>query len=122
MKMKCFLIIISILVCAASAAENKPYPWLKEYKAENILKQRISTPAGYERIKLEKSSFCQWLRGLPLKPGAPKVMLFNGEPKPKQDMHAAVIDIDTGKKDLQQCADAVIRLRTEYLFSQKRYK
>jgi hypothetical protein len=48
-------------------------------------------------------------------------MLHNGQPKSNQSTHEAVLDLDTGREDLQQCADAVIRLRAEYLFSQGRY-
>ncbi len=44
-------------------------------------------------------------------------MLFNGQRKPRQDAHAAVFDIDVEKRDLQQCADAVMRLRAEWLWS-----
>jgi hypothetical protein len=93
------------------------YAWAKMYNAIQSLENRIATPSGYERMAFPKGSFGEWLRGLPLKPGKPKVMLFNGEQKYNQDVQAAVLDIDVGKRDLQQCADAVMRLRGEYLFS-----
>jgi hypothetical protein len=47
------------------------------------------------------------------------VLLFDGRKKPRQDVHAAVIAIDVGTRDLQQCADAVMRLRAEYLWSER---
>jgi hypothetical protein len=53
--------------------------------------------------------------------GAP-VMTFSGWPKWRQDVHAAVIDIDVGKRDLQQCADAIMRLRGEWLYASGRQK
>lgn len=58
---------------------------------------------------------------MPLKPGKPDVRLYNGSLKSNQAAHHAVLDIDTGTRNLQQCADAVIRLRAEYLYSNKKY-
>lgn len=47
------------------------------------------------------------------------VYLFNGMKKGNQQAQYAVIDMDAGTKDLQQCADAVMRIRAEYLFCKK---
>ena len=59
---------------------------------------------------------------MPLKDGTPPVLLFNGDRKRNQNAHYAVINIDVGSKNLQQCADAVIRLRAEYLYQRNDYE
>jgi Domain of unknown function (4846) len=38
-----------------------------------------------------------------------------GDMKARQDVQYAVLDISVGNRDLQQCADAVMRIRGEYL-------
>jgi hypothetical protein len=68
-------------------------------------------------MPLPAASFGAWLRALPLKPPGTPVKLFDGADKARQDVHAAVIDIDVGTRDLQQCADAVMRLRAEWLYA-----
>ena len=91
------------------------------YERGNTVQERIKVPEGYERIEVEEGSYSQYLRNLPLKPHGSKIKLYNGEIKNK-DVHIAVLDIDIGDRDLQQCADAVIRLRAEYLYSRGLYK
>ena len=86
------------------------------------IQTRFPTPKGYERSLATENSFAQYLRNLPLKPSGSPVFLFNGNKKLNQDAHASVIDMDIGNRDLQQCADAVMRLRAEYLFAQKKYE
>lgn len=81
------------------------------------IQSMIPPPSGYERMPVDPMSFGAWLRRLPLRPGRPAVHLFDGRKKANQTAHHAVLDVDIGDRNLQQCADAVIRLRAEYLFA-----
>ena len=85
------------------------------------IETRILPPNGFSRDKSDEKSFAYYLRTLPLKPQGYKVHLFDNSVKTNQDGTIAVIDMEIGNTDLQQCADAVIRLRAEYLWKQKRY-
>lgn len=86
----------------------------------NTLEERFLVPAGYKRVATGEHSFGKYLRTLSLKPDGSRVKYYNGETKNK-DVYEAVVDLDIGNRDLQQCADAVIRLRAEYLFKEKKY-
>ncbi len=99
------------------AAPPTAYPWLEAADPAQSLALRVAAPDGFERVPVDAGSFAAWLRHLPLKPGNPPVLLHDGRRKTNQEAHAAVVDIDVGSRDLQQCADAVMRLRAEYLFS-----
>ncbi|MCB9184530.1 MAG: DUF4846 domain-containing protein [Flavobacteriales bacterium] len=95
--------------------------WLHGHRPDQVapdqtVEQRFAPPAGFQREPADGSSFEAYLRRLPLKaPGSP-VLLHNGQPKWRQDAHAGVIHMSVGRRDLQQCADAIIRLRAEFLF------
>jgi Domain of unknown function (4846) len=80
----------------------------------------IVPPVGFFRDDAVAGTFAYWLRNLKLKKKK-EVYLYNGSLKPNQAAQYAVIDISTGTKDLQQCADVVMRLRAAYLFSQEKY-
>jgi predicted small secreted protein len=80
----------------------------------------ISTPAGFYREQAINGSFAHWLRQVSLKKDK-TVYLYNGTIKPNQHAQYAVLDIRTGEKDLQQCADAVMRLRSEFLYFNGRF-
>ena len=84
------------------------------------VKTRILPPTGYTRTPAPPTSFVHFLRSLPLKPHGLPVLLYNGLSKSNQSAHAAILTLDVGTRDLQQCADAVMRLRVEYLFAQGR--
>lgn len=92
--------------------------------------EAIPLPPGYERIPAAVNSFATWLRNVPLKKNR-TVYLYNGMPKRNQNAQFMVLDFSVtpgstpngrGNQDLQQCADAVMRLRAEYLFASQYWK
>lgn len=82
---------------------------------------RFNTPKGYERVTSNKNSWAYHLQNLPLKPHGSKVKHYDGSYKLNTGVYLAVVDLPIGKRDLHQCADAVMRLRADYLYSQERY-
>ena len=88
---------------------------------ENTIETRFSPPEGYQRTDSDSSSFSNYLRKLPLKKTGSEVIYFDGASKPNRNVYDAVVDLPIGKRDLHQCADAVMRLRAEYLFKAEKY-
>lgn len=81
---------------------------------------RFNTPKDFERKSARQASFANYLQSLPLKASGSKVQYYDGSIKYK-DVYDAVVDMAIDNKNLQQCADAIIRLRAEYFYAQKAY-
>jgi hypothetical protein len=121
----CLLISFSCNNTTSTSASNK----LKTNESNNVkLPDKnpyhtiasIPLPKGYTRTFADSNSFAGWLRNVKLKDNK-TVYLFDGRPKLNQTAQFAVLDISVPDKDLQQCADAVMRLRAEYLFAAKQF-
>lgn len=82
--------------------------------------QDLTLPTGYSRILQKEGTFGAWLRKVALKKDK-TVYLYNGNKKRNQAAQFVVLDISVGKKDLQQCADAVMRLYAEYLYANQAF-
>ncbi len=84
------------------------------------IKERVLTPEGYSREQYSSLSWQYFLQNLELLPFGSKILDYTGQKISEQSSHIGIIKYDVGTKDLQQCADAIIRLRAEYLWKQKR--
>ena len=125
------LMIVSVASCQtkessepskinAKTTVKEPIPWI--IPRGKTIETRFNTPEGFTRIASGSSSFGLYLRNLPLKADGSEVKTFSGEIKPNYQTYLAVVDLHIGNKDLHQCADAIMRLRADYLFSQARFK
>ncbi|MGJ1267656.1 DUF4846 domain-containing protein [Sphingobacterium spiritivorum] len=86
------------------------------------VKDRFITPDGYQRKAYKAGEFGYFLQHLPLKKMRSEVLYYNGNVKAQNKIYVSVVNLPIGTRDLHQCADAVMRLRADYLYQQKRFK
>jgi len=97
------------------------YPWHRRRAGYEPLASRFPAPAGFRRISVPERSYAHWLRYLPLLPKRTPVRDYAGSLLPGSTAAAAaVVDLDVGQRDLQQCVDTLLRLRAEYLWWRRR--
>ena len=112
----------SAVVSAAAPPALPPvtavYPWGPT--ATDRLDARFpSPPVGFERAAAPAGSFASFLRTLPLLPDGAPVVDYRGAPLHAGGHHpniVAVADLDVGKRDLQHCADVILRLHAEWRY------
>ncbi len=101
---------------------NEPAPIVNLLNKDGMtVADRYLPPAGYDRSDVESDSFGAFLRQQLLKPYGEKVLYYNGRQKSSEGIYDSVFDVDIGDRDLHQCADAIMLLRAEYLYAQRRY-
>jgi Domain of unknown function (4846) len=119
-----FSLILAFLSCKndSNRAQKMPIKTVSEtVEGTTISLEQVSDiapPKGFKRDKT--TDFGLFLRNSKLKKDK-AVYLFDGRLKGNQTAQFAVLDVSVGDRDLQQCADAVMRLRAEFLFGQKQF-
>ncbi|WP_313027358.1 DUF4846 domain-containing protein [Soonwooa sp.] len=132
--MKIFkLIILSLVVIACNKQEKiieKPTLNSPELKTENItlinpkaniLKDRLLPISDFKRVETPANSWENFLQNLKLQGFGKPILKYDGSEISDQKHHVGILTYDIGTTDLQQCADALIRLRAEYLFKNEKY-
>ncbi len=110
------LALLGALVVSAPLASAPdapaPHPWLQAPHVGDVLEERFAPPEGFARVPVAAGSFGAFLRRLPLLPKGEPVRAFDG--RALTTPHVAVVALDVGARDLQQCADSALRLYAEY--------
>ena len=112
-------VIFSQSVDEESDLDFKRYPWLDGWNKSELdqiipMEDAFASPEGYVREEVKEGSVAWWLRGLPIRTDRTYVLSYEAEELGSPS--AGVILMDVGKRNLQQCADSVIRLHAEYLW------
>jgi len=90
------------------------------YQDSLTIHSRVKVPEGFKRVKYPKGSFENYIRHYNLKPYGSTIVNYDGSEYYWQKGHIGILDITVPKNGLQQCADALIRVRSEYLWAANR--
>lgn len=82
--------------------------------------ERIKLPEGFVRSVYPAGSFQKYLQDYQLKAFGSKVINYDGSEYGYQKGHVGVLEIPVPSNGLQQCADALMRIRAEYLWDKNR--
>jgi len=125
-----FVLIIFSSFIACNKSQEKPKVFLDDEiistsnslikENENTVLKRILPPENYTWTVEKPNSFGAFLLNFPLEKYGTEILKYDGSSIATQNLHEAVYKIDVGEKDLQQCADSVIRLYAEFLWKQNR--
>lgn len=125
-----FVLIIFSVFVACNKSQEKAKVFLDKVlisennslikENENTVVKRILPPENYFWVTEKPNSFGAFLLNFPLERYGTEILKYDGSSIATQHLHEAVYKIDIGEKDLQQCADSVIRLYAEFLWKQNR--
>jgi len=90
------------------------------YENGDSISTRIQVPEGYKRVVYPKGSFQEYLRNYRLKRHGAPIINYDGSTYFAQHWHDAILEIPVPSNGLQQCADALMRIRAEYLWDANR--
>ena len=85
-------------------------------KKGNTVVERVKIPKGFTRVNYAEGSFQSFIQNYALKNYGAEVINYDGTKYFYQSGHIGILDLSVPKNGLQQCADALIRLRSEYLW------
>lgn len=92
---------------------------LPQKTLSQTIQDQFLPPDGFHRT--ETTLFGDFLRNLPLHDRDYPVHYYDGSIKPNHNTYVAVINQTIEKRDLQQCGDAILRLKAEFHFERQEF-
>ncbi len=111
--------IRSIEKIAHTVKANIEIPILVNKDSLTIV-SRVNVPRYYKRVVHAKGSFEDYIRNYKLKRFGTKIINYDHSEYFWQGGHIGILEVFVPENGLQQCADALIRIRSEYLWDNNR--